>query len=457
MMIPAVSGVRLRLTAWYAGTMGVVLLLFSIIVFFSLRHTLLSQVNQTITEYLSEAMFAIADSDTKGNDELDELSELDPERLCYIEKNGIGIVETPAWQRAGLGKCNLTTMAKRRWQKIDHHNYYIGKMKLSHQQASYLIGVALDVTLVIKHLRLLALILITGVPASLLLVMAGGLILTGRILKPVRSITAMAAEITGSHLDRRLPIANPADEFGRLAAVFNGMLTRLDRSFEELKRFTADASHELRTPLTAIRSVGETALQKDLTAEGYREVIGSILEEVDRQRNLVENLLLLARSDANQIHLKPEMLDLRTEVRECVDLLRILAEEKRQEITFKAGERIMVKVDRNTLRQALINIIDNAIKFTSDSGTITITAALRQKHIAFVEIADQGPGIAAAGLEKIFNRFYRADTSRSSGHGGNGLGLSIAKSAAEAIGGTIEVESELEKGSCFRIVLPVAE
>jgi heavy metal sensor kinase len=457
MKMTLLSGVRLRLTGWYIGTIAIILMFFSTVVFFSLRQMLLSQIAQESSMHISEVHQAILDAVAGANDDLSDFTEFDPSRIFRIEKNGTLLLETPAWKYAGFDKFEKKIFSGKLWQKSNEHLYHVSQSHFMQGTDSYQIYTALDITLIVHYLHLLSMILALGIPASLLLIIIGGIFFTQRILKPIQEITCAASAISAHNLNERLPVVNSNDEFGRLATVFNDLFSRLNRSFEELRRFTADASHELRTPLTAIRSVGETALQSDLSAEGYREVIGSILEEVDRQRNLVENLLTLARSDANQVHLRPEVLNLCNEVKAVVELLCVLAEEKKQNIITDISVIVMVKADRYALRQALLNIIDNAIKFTPDSGSIRVTVKLLQKTVAVVEIFDQGPGINPKDQTKIFNRFYRIDKSRSSGYGGTGLGLSIAKWAVEVIGGKIEVESELGKGSRFRILLPTAE
>jgi heavy metal sensor kinase len=262
-----------------------------------------------------------------------------------------------------------------------------------------------------------------------------------------------ARRITAESLDARLPVANPGDEFGRLAGVFNETLSRLAEAFEQLRRFTADASHELRTPLTAIRSVGEVALQRPLTAEGYREVIGSMLEDVDRLTRLVENLLLLTRAEAGRIPLTRGPVDLRELVASVSDGLRVLAEEKNQALTVGLAGSVTADCDGAVLRQGITNLLHNAIKYTPPKGLIRVAATTTSTD-AVIEIEDSGPGIPSADQQRVFERFYRVDQGRSSDTGGAGLGLAIARWAVEANGGRIELESAEDRGTLFRVVLP---
>jgi signal transduction histidine kinase len=254
-------------------------------------------------------------------------------------------------------------------------------------------------------------------------------------------------------LSERLPIENPHDEFGILASIFNSTLSRLQDSFERLRSFTADASHELRTPLTAIRSVGEVALQEQLDAAEYRDCIGSMLEETNRVTRLVDNLLTLTRAERGtaNLHLKP--LDVTDFLARLVDNYRILAEDKEQHLKQVFEPGVVVEADEDTLRLAVVNLLDNAIKYTQRGGEIVVSLYGSDTEVR-IEVADNGPGISIEHREKIFDRFYRIERSRSSGTGGTGLGLAIALQAVKANGGRIEVVSQETGGSVFRIVLP---
>jgi heavy metal sensor kinase len=294
----------------------------------------------------------------------------------------------------------------------------------------------------------------TAIPCAVGLAIIGGYLLAGRVLAPVGAMADTARRITAESLDARLPVSNSTDEFGRLASVFNETLARLDAAFEQLRRFTADASHELRTPLTAIRTVGEVALQRALSPEAYREVIGSMLEEVDRLTRLVENLLLLTRAEAGRIPLTRATVDLRELVAGVSDSLRVLAEEKNQELSVETAGPVAVECDAAVLRQGITNLLHNAIKFTPNKGVIRVAARSTIDGDAVIEVQDSGPGIAAGDQQRVFERFYRVDQARSRDTGGTGLGLAIARWAVEANGGRIELESVSGQGTLFRVVLP---
>jgi heavy metal sensor kinase len=303
-----------------------------------------------------------------------------------------------------------------------------------------------------QTLGTLAVILLLGIPCAAGLALVGGYLLAGRVLVPVGAMADTARKITAESLGERLPVENPEDEFGRLARVFNDTLSRLHDSFERLRRFTADASHELRTPLTAIRSVGEVALQGPRDPAAYRDVIGSMLEEVDRLTRLVESLLTLTRAESGRIQPTREVVDLGELAASVADHLRVLAEEKDQHLAVEIRSRVRAEGDSAILRQGLINLLDNAIKYTPAQGSIEVRVGEISAGEVAVEVKDTGPGIAAADRDRIFERFYRVDAARSRESGGLGLGLAIARWAVEANGGRIEVESEEGKGSLFRMV-----
>ena len=290
--------------------------------------------------------------------------------------------------------------------------------------------------------------------AVLFLAALGGFVMAGRVLKPIEKITSTAREIGGSALNRRI-LVNADDELGRLASTLNDMIGRIEAAFERQKQFTADASHELRTPLSIIQAESTLALEKDRPAEEYRKSLELVSLEVRYMSAIIEKLLLLARSDSGQHILQDvEPLDLRTLLDDIEPDMRLLAEEKGLVFSLEMPVDVFVMGDRVKLRQLFINLIQNAITYTGRGGAVEVRLSKHKKK-AEVVVADTGIGISEANLDKIFQRFYRIDKSRSRAAGGTGLGLSISKHIAEAHGGSIEVTSELGKGSQFRVTIPV--
>jgi len=299
--------------------------------------------------------------------------------------------------------------------------------------------------------------LIFGLPFAVGLAGFGGYFLARRALGPVERMARRAREINAERLSARLEIENPQDEIGRLAGAFNETLAQLERSFEQLRRFTSDASHELRTPLTAIQTVGEIGLRGAPTAEHYRTVIESMLEETGRLTRLVESLLTIARADSGQIQLARADIGVLGLVQEVAAFVEVLADDKQQELVIEGDESLHTCGDRAILRQIVMNLFDNAIKHTPTGSSISARVREHDGRMLSIEVEDTGPGIAPGHRDRIFERFYRVDEGRSRDSGGAGLGLAIAKWGAEAHGGRLELDCPRTGGSVFRVVLPCNE
>lgn len=308
----------------------------------------------------------------------------------------------------------------------------------------------------------LALVLLLGLPLSVVAAGLGGYYLARRALAPLARMTDRARAITASRLGDRLPIDDPRDELGRLAVVFNETLGRLEASFTEMRRFTANVSHELRTPLTAIRSVGEVGLREPRDAGSYRAVIESMLEEADRLSSLVDQLLTVSRGDGGA-RMRTARIDLGDLADNVTAHLGVLAEEKRQSMVVVRDGRPACRGDHSALRQALINLVDNAIKYTPTGGCIEVRVAASEAG-AVLEVSDDGPGVPDRHAPRLFDRLYRAGEHAPAGNGGGGvpegngagLGLAIARWAVEANQGRLSYERRGGTGSVFRIELPSA-
>jgi heavy metal sensor kinase len=450
MRIPPLS-VRARLTLWYAGVLTLIIGIFSAGILLFVEARLYAGLDMQLGRELA----TIGKVYREEPEELKDLASHWGVTLFQVEDGGSVRYETDAWAREGLARALQTGdfTSPLSWMAPNGRRY-----RVQHASASsYRVAAAIDEISLRDTLWTLAAVLVMGIPFAVGLAIAGGSFLAGRVLTPVGAMADKAREITAESLTERLPVDNAEDEFGRLATVFNETLSRLQDAFERLRRFTADASHELRTPLTAMRSVGEVALRNTLDPSAYRDVIGSMLEEVDRLTRLIESLLTLTRADSGKIRLVLESLDLRTLAGNVIDQLRVLADEKQQDLALQAPVTVHAIGDAALLRHALMNVIHNAIKYTPNGGTITVELKAANANQAVIEIRDTGPGIPAAHRDRIFDRFYRVDASRSRDNGGVGLGLAIARWAIEATSGRIELASGQDRGSLFRIALPVAD
>jgi heavy metal sensor kinase len=301
-----------------------------------------------------------------------------------------------------------------------------------------------------EELRELSLIFMFGLPVAVVIAGLGGYTLARRALAPIEQMTDRARTITAERLSDRLPVANPEDEMGRLASVFNETLARLEGSFSQMRHFTADVSHELRTPLTAIRSVGEVGLRGHRNETSYRSIIGSMLEEVDRLSQLVDRLLALSRTGTQHASFSLDTVDLAALAEDVVSHLGVLAEEKGQTLTIEKTGTPRARGDRLLLRQALINLVDNAIKFTPAAGRVRLRLS-ETPSLAVVDVIDTGPGVPTEARDHIFDRFYRSDGTDAVG---TGLGLSLARGGVEALGGKLALEQSGPGGSTFRVTVP---
>jgi len=295
--------------------------------------------------------------------------------------------------------------------------------------------------------------LVLGLVLLILIAVAGGFLLVQSALKPVDGIIMSAEQISSRNLSERLPVPGTRDEFERLSTSLNNMIHRLDDSFQQTQRFLADASHELRTPLTIIQGELEGVVDKTHKAD-VRDLAGSALEEVERLRKIVEGLFAVSRLDAGEAQEHSIPFDLSELAKSTADQMSLLVEDKRISIACHCPQQVIVEGDRARLKQVIVNLLDNAIKFTATGGRIEVHVLARDGK-GFLEVSDNGIGIPAAALPHVFDRFFRVDKARSRKMGGAGLGLSIVKSICVAHGGSASVQSTDGVGSSFIVELPL--
>lgn len=301
----------------------------------------------------------------------------------------------------------------------------------------------------------LALLLAATGAGILAIGLAGGWVLSTRAVKPIHSITTTAAAISASSLSGRIDTTGTASELGALARVLNAMFDRLEASFQQQSRFTADASHELRTPLAVIHSHAELALSRDRTAEEYRRTIETCLRASGRMSGLIDSLLLLARADAGKLELDYQPIDLGQITEESLFLLRPLAEEKSVIIEADLPPTPLTG-DPIRLAQVVTNLLSNAIRYNCDGGKVRITLT-SDGHDATLIVADTGVGIEEADRAQVFDRFFRVDKHRNREAGGSGLGLAICKTIVEAHDGSISTSRGAEGETVFSVRLPATQ
>jgi heavy metal sensor kinase len=304
----------------------------------------------------------------------------------------------------------------------------------------------------LSHMRIW---LLLGVPLLGLVAVGGGLILVGRALAPVERIANSAEQITLHNLSERLSLTNTGDELEHLSLALNRMIARLSEAIEQNRRFLADASHELRTPLAALRGELESVVEQARALPELSDRVGSALEEVDRLVKIVDALFAISRLDAGEAQQEQARFDLASLVASTTEQMSLLAEDKGVSVACNVQGSVHVDGDRARIKQVVVNLLDNAIKYTPPGGSIKLDVSAREDK-AVIEVADTGIGIPPNALPHIFERFFRVDKARSRDAGGAGLGLAIVKSICAAHGGQVYVESSEGQGSRFKVELPLA-
>ncbi|MBI4910760.1 MAG: HAMP domain-containing protein, partial [Acidobacteria bacterium] len=302
------------------------------------------------------------------------------------------------------------------------------------------------------ELRRLAVSFLAAGAALLVFGLAGGWLLASRAIRPISAISETASKIAAGDLSQRIAVRETASELGQMAQVLNSTFQRLQSAFDRQSRFTSDASHELRTPISVLLSQIQLTLSRDRTTKEYRDALLACQRAAQRMRRLTESLLALARLDAGEEPIHRERFDLTALVRDCIELSRPLAWENEIEFVCELPPVECVG-DEDRLAQVVLNLAANAINFNARGGRVRV-AAKRRENAAELTVSDTGPGISYEDLPHIFERFYRADRSRSKSQGSSGLGLSICHSIVEAHGGTIAVTSVVGEGTTFIVTLP---
>jgi two-component system, OmpR family, sensor kinase len=299
----------------------------------------------------------------------------------------------------------------------------------------------------------LLVLLAVGGPVVVGLALGVGWVLAGAALRPVERMRVEAEAISGSEPGRRLPVAATGDELARLGDSLNRMLGRLEEAVDRERRFVDDASHELRTPLTNLRAELELALRRERTAEALRASLGSAADETERLINLAEDLLVLARADRGRLPVRRDDLDVAGLVRETVGSFSGRASALGVSLETSLAGDVRARVDAARLRQAVGNLIDNALRHTPAGGRVTVELGRRDGAVS-IEVADTGEGFAPTFLPQAFEPFTRADAARARADGGSGLGLAIVRAVAEAHGGTVEAANRPDGGAVVTVRLP---
>jgi len=457
---------KFRLVAWYAGWLTILFIVFGVFVYASLGYYL----KRNLREALTRRVRQVADTVQRSSLDRDTLKQgiqnrYAPEAISRFTRATVNGVVVYVSGAPADGSFDPEAVP---FEPTAPEGESFSRRTLSDGTVLFIVALCRGKngnTLVVEEGAAEAVVkttlhtwlVVLGLGLALLVFGAvfGGFVLAQRALDPVDRIIHSAEQISSRNLSERLPVPDTGDELERLSTALNHMIHRLDHAFQHTQRFLADASHELRTPLTVIQSELEAMIGSTGREPDVREIAGSALEEVERLRKIVEGLFALSRLEAGEALEESIPFDLGELAVTTADQMRLLAEDKNIAVTCHSHQKVIVEGDPSRLKQVIVNLLDNAIKYTPHGGRINIQVAAREEK-AVLEVSDNGIGIPNAALAHVFERFFRVDKARSRALGGAGLGLSIVKSICTAHGGCIEVQSNEGEGSRFIVELPLA-
>ena len=458
------DSVRARLTLWYAGVLALSLIAFAILIYYaaaaifherqdeSLRSTAQTVASAYVEEFEETHSLAKA-----GQIVFAELTF--PNRYVEVIDNTGQPIASSRNLSGTVVTIPASILAEVRQQGsslVTVGNLRVAVVPLSSDRELGFATVAEPLAVIDGGLSRLRRDFFAGVPIVLLLASAGGYFLARKSLGPIASMNEQTQRISAESLSARLEVKNPRDELGKLTATINDLLSRLESAFEEQQRFIADASHELRTPLAVLRGETEVALEQTRTVEEYQQSLLLIKEESERLSRIVEDLFILARKPmAAPAALIKEPVSLNEAVRDCTRAAQVLAIRKGVKLNLQDNSSLLsLRGDEEMIKRMLLNLLDNAVKYTPEGGEISV-ALCRQNGHAEIVVRDTGIGIPESDQRRVFDRFYRVDKTRSRALGGAGLGLSIARWIVEAHEGQIKIDSTPGRGSTFTVELPL--
>ena len=461
---------RSRLIAWYAGLLTAVFLLLAALMFLSLKHYLEASLAEAQVHRAQQiAVTLLANVRQTGEaaigKEINSLyaPEINDRFIRISRQDGSVLYSSNPPTDQSFDPTGLPSLSAgppkesvRKQRLADNKTLLIAALDSPPANGvRYVVEVGAPMGPVEAMLRQFLVLLAIGLPVAMLVAIGVAYLLVGRALAPVDQIARKAEQITQHNLSERLPVAQTAEELERLSLSLNLMIGRLEDAFLNSTRFVADASHELRTPLTTMRAELESMVSDGRLTPELRESLGSILEELGRLTGIVEGLVAISRLDAGEGQTEWVQFDMSELAATTADQMSLLAEDKGIAVRYDAKEPVMVAGDRARLKQVVVNLLDNAIKYTPEKGAIHLRVGTVNGH-AVLEVSDNGIGIPSDALPHVFNRFFRVDKARTRDPGGAGLGLSIVKSICTAHGATVQAFSSRD-GSVFRVTLPIAQ
>jgi heavy metal sensor kinase len=453
-----------RLGAWYTLLLGAIFLLVGAATFYGLQQYLranlrdsLSRRSTQVEQILSQAPAVVSNLAIAQEIEIRVAPEFNNRFVRVTRLPATLIYRSGAPADRSFNPTALSTVASQKTVGtaiVDAQHLMVRTTPVQAASGTYLVELGVSMQTLDEGLARLLDLLALLLPVLIVCAAGGGYWLVNRALRPVDLLSQTAEQMSLQNLTLRLPVAPSGDALERLAISLNNMLGRLRDSVQTSRRFLADASHELRTPLTVIKGeLQELTHASNLTKGDVRERVGSVLEEVARLEHLVSGLLVLSRLDAGETQSDWVSVDLAELAQSTAEHMRLMAEDRGIEIDLSQLRKAAILGDRARLKQIIVNLLDNAIRFTPRGGCVALGTAADDSG-AVLEISDTGIGIPAASIAQVFDRFFRVDAARSREDGGAGLGLSIVKSICTAHGGEIDVQSRIGNGSCFRVRFP---
>jgi heavy metal sensor kinase len=463
--------IHVRLIAWYTALIIVTSVAFAGYTYYSARHRLYSNLTDVLSRRIERVRDNVLPKDLPPQQLAKEIRDVYfPEasnryiRISHTDGKVIYASGQPQDDVFNIAEIpppkDYTEIPTRRVDNMNKEfSLLLVGQKVKAGKDEYFIEMGASTQYIANSLDKLVYTLLLGLPIVGIIALVGGFWLVQRAMEPVETIRCTAKKITFSNLRQRLPVAPTGDAIESLSITLNQMLERLEHAYQQASRFSGDASHELRTPLTIMRSELESlcaSMRAYQLPMEFRERIGSVLEEAERLSNIVEGLFAVARLDAGEAKIEHKTFDLAALVQSTIEQVQLLADEKRLSVYIDAPQPVLIMGDPARLKQVVVNLLDNAIKYTMAGGTISFTVKTEPTK-AILSVKDNGIGISADALPNIFDRFYRADKVRSRSTDGAGLGLSIVRSICLAHGGKINVSSKEGIGTLFTIELPLPE
>jgi heavy metal sensor kinase len=452
----------IKLTVFYTFALLLISLILSSFFYYRLQHNLLKQTDRMLKDEAKELIMEIQEENhiVKGCKMFfEDISHrvFFPVFFRVMASDGVSLCESENFSTIlskGIKQREYFTVTvdyrgKKRYRIYEtrftfkDHGPLVAQLAISTMRSDKILETSLDN-------------IFSAIPVVFLLSIFCGMYIAQKPRKILQNITAVTRRITSQNLAERLPLPPGQDEIRDLTLTINFMLDNIESSFNEIKQFTADVSHELRNPLSAVKGEIEVAVSRKRDATDYRETLHNCLERIDDLIKMVNDLFLISRFDAKKYELNLSRINLAGLLREMYDFFLPIAQEKNIHFIIERCDTVFASVDKQKILQLLSNLMDNAIKFTPENQSITLSL-IEHSHKAELKVSDSGMGIPESDLENIFKRFYQVDPSRSGDDRGAGLGLHICKRIAEVHGGSIAAKRNKTKGATFTVKLPLEQ